>query len=234
MHRRVGRRQLNDRGEPIYGDRDVVALDSIAALGLPFWLAGSYGSAQQVSDAIQSGAAGVQVGTAFAFCEESGFLPEIKERVLQECREGKPDVVTDALASPTGFPFKVLQMEDSISDQTVYENRQRVCDLGFLRQGYRKPNGTIGWRCPSEPVKTYLNKGGDADATAGRKCVCNGLLVNIGMGQRRKGRENELPLVTCGDDVGSIPQFLPTPDAKSYSASDVIERLLAGIPIPTV
>ena len=39
-----GQVQLNDRGEPLYGARDVVDLDAIRALGVPFWLAGSYGS----------------------------------------------------------------------------------------------------------------------------------------------------------------------------------------------
>ncbi|MEZ6080572.1 MAG: hypothetical protein R3C56_34335 [Pirellulaceae bacterium] len=69
-------------------------------------------------------------------------------------------MLTDPLASPTGFPFKVLQIDGSMSDATVFEQRTRVCDLGFLRQGYRKEDGTVGWRCPGEPVKAYVHKGG--------------------------------------------------------------------------
>lgn len=224
-----GKPQLNDRGEPIYGQRDAVDLGAIASLGLPFWLAGSYGSPEQVCEAIESGATGVQVGTAFAFCEESGFRGDIKELVVQECRDGEPDIVTDPLASPTGFPFKVLQIEGSMSDDAVCEKRQRVCDLGFLRQGYRKPDGTIGWRCPGEPTKSYVHKGGQLEETVGRKCVCNGLLASIGMGQRRQGAE-EQPLVTCGNDVASITQFLQSDNATSYSASDVVKGLLSRLP----
>ena len=67
--------QLNERGEPIYGERDVADLAAIAALGRPFWLAGSYGDPERVVEALADGAAGVQVGTAFAYCDESG-LPE--------------------------------------------------------------------------------------------------------------------------------------------------------------
>jgi nitronate monooxygenase len=225
-----GQSRFNDRGEPIYGARDAVDLDAIGSLGLPFWLAGSYGSADQVLSAIEAGATGVQVGTAFAFCEESGIRPDIRERVVQKCRNGQADVVTDPLASPTGFPFKILQLEDSISDRSVYEQRERVCDLGYLRQAYRKVDGKIGWRCPGERHASYLLKGGELDDTGGRKCVCNGLLSTIGLGQRRRSGQHELPLVTCGDDVQSIAQFLKSSEATSYSAADVVESLMSAVP----
>ncbi|TWT79315.1 Nitronate monooxygenase [Planctomycetes bacterium CA13] len=224
-----GPKTTNDRGEPLYGKRDVVDLAAIAALGRPFWLAGSYGTPEQVAKALETGATGVQVGTAFAFCEESGFGGDIKDIVFNMVRDGEPDVKTDGQASPTGFPFKVLQIEGSMSDQKVYEQRTRVCDLGFLREGFKKEDGTIGWRCPSEKIAAFTYKGGDAEATVGRKCVCNGLMTNIGLGQRRKNGEHELPLVTCGNDVAGIKRFMKTPDSTSYSAADVIECLMAGI-----
>ena len=226
-----GKLPLNERGEPVYGPRDAVDLAAIAELGLPFWLAGSYGSPVKIHDAIEQGATGIQVGTAFAFCEQSGLRSDIKQLVVKQCREGHPDVVTDPLASPTGFPFKVLQIEGSMSDAAVFEKRQRVCDLGFLRQGYRKDDGTIGWRCPGEPVKAYLHKGGEREDTVGRKCVCNGLVANIGIEQRRPSSGPEHPLVTCGNDVASIVQFLKPPGATSYSAADVVETLLAGMAV---
>jgi nitronate monooxygenase len=224
-----GQKHLNDRGEPIYGARDVVDLDAIRSLGLPFWLAGSYGSPDQVLSTLDAGAAGVQVGTAFAFCEESGLRSDIKDRVLQMSRDGKPDVVTDSAASPTGFPFKVLQLDGSLSESSVYSQRERVCDLGFLRQGYRKSDGTIGWRCPGERTASYVRKGGDLNDTIGRKCVCNGLVSNVGLGQLRRDGRQERPLVTCGNDVRSIARFLKTPNTTSYSASDVVEYLLSSV-----
>ena len=223
-----GKSPLNERGEPTYGDRDAVDLRAIAALGLPYWLAGSYGSPEQVGEAIKSGATGVQVGTAFAFCEESGFRRDIKERIIQQCRDGDLDVVTDPLASPTGFPFKVFQIDGSMSDAAVCEQRPRVCDLGFLRQGYRKSNGMIGWRCPGEPVKSYVHKHGKVEDTVGRKCVCNGLLASIGLEQHRRNDQVEHPLVTCGDDVASITKFLRSDDAKTYTAADVVECLVSA------
>jgi nitronate monooxygenase len=225
-----GALRLNDRGEPLYGDRDIVDLDAIEALGRPFWLAGSCGTPQDLADAIQRGAAGVQVGTAFAFCDESGLDPEIKERVRDMARRGAVDVRTDPSASPTGFPFKVLSLSDSLSEAAHFEQRSRVCDLGYLRHAYRRDDGSLGWRCPSEPVEDYVRKGGDLADTCGRKCVCNGLMANIGVGQLRRDGLPELPLVTTGDAVSDISRFLPTPGATSYSADDVVSHLLSGLP----
>lgn len=224
-----GKSELNDRNEPTYGKRDTVDLGVIKSLGLPFWLAGSYGTPEKLCEAIELDATGVQVGTAFAFCEESGFDPDIKHQVIQQCIRGELDIVTDALASPTGFPFKVLHIEGSMSDDAVFAKRQRVCDLGFLRQGYRKTDGTIGWRCPGEPVRTHVHKGGEESETIGRKCVCNGLLASIAMEQRRSGGRTEQPLVTCGSDVASITQFLAADQATTYHAADVVECLLSGL-----
>ena len=224
-----GQKRLNDRGEPVYGSRDAVDLDLFTSLGAPFWLAGSYGSPDQVVSALNAGATGVQVGTAFAFCKESGLRRDIKDRVFQLCREDSLDVVTDPVASPTGFPLKVLQLDGSVSEESAYHQRGRVCDLGYLRQGYRKPDGTVGWRCPGERIAAYRHKGGNINDTIGRKCVCNGLLSSVGLGQRRSGDRTEPPLVTCGDDVRNIAQFLTNPDATCYSAAGVVEHLLSGI-----
>lgn len=223
-----GKTQLNDRGEPIYGKRDVVDLEGMRKLGLPFWLAGSWGSPEGVVEALDQGAAGVQVGTAFAFCNESGMSKEIRTNVIQSSKTGDLDVKTDALASPTGFPFKVLSMVDSLSESVTYQLRKRKCDMGYLLQGFKKEDGTLGWRCPSEPVKAYLKKGGTEEETVGRKCICNALMANVGLGQVRASGP-ELPLVTCGDDVKNILNFLQTPEALSYSAHDVVSYLMSMV-----
>jgi nitronate monooxygenase len=224
-----GEPAFNERGEPVYGRRDEVDLDAMRALELPFWLAGSYGTPERVAAALECGAAGVQVGTAFAFCAESGLRDDVKRRVLAMSRAGIADVRTDPVASPTGFPFKVLQLDESLSDAAVYDERARICDLGFLRQAYRRDDGTVGWRCPGEPVETYLHKGGDLVDTVGRKCICNALVANVGMEQVRSDGWHEPPLVTCGDEVSQIARFAASDAAVVYFASEVIEHLLAGV-----
>ena len=217
--------QLTPAGEPLYGPRDVPELDKIRALGLPFWLAGGYGHPGKLAEALGLGAVGIQVGTPFAFCEESGIHPDIKRQAIALSRLGQARVFTDPVASPTGFPFKVAQLENSLSNTVRYLARRRVCDLGYLRHLYRRADGTIGYRCPAEPLKQYLRKGGTAEQTLGRKCVCNGLPATVGLPQVRTEGVEELPFVTVGDDFPSLVQFLP-PGSDSYSAADVLRRLL--------
>ncbi len=221
-----GKLQLNAAGEPVYGERDQVNIAELRTLGVPFWLAGGYGSPAKLREALDQGAAGVQVGTAFAFSRESGMRPDLKQRLIEQAIAGTGRVFTDALASPTGFPFKVAQLEETSSNASVYLERTRVCDLGYLREPYASGEGKIGYRCSAEPVTTYLAKGGKAEATVGRKCLCNALLANIGHAQVRKNGTVEPALITVGDDLNTITQFL-APGRQSYSAEDVVRSLLS-------
>ena len=221
-----GKLQLNAAGEPVYGERDQVNIAELRRLCVPFWLAGGYGNAEKVREALEQGAAGVQVGTAFAFTRESGLRPDLKQELLAQAVDGTGDVFTDPLASPTGFPFKVAQLQGSYSDAEVAAARTRVCDLGYLREPYAAPDGNIGYRCAAEPVANYVAKGGKIEDTVGRKCLCNALLANIGHAQTRKCGQIEPALVTVGDDLNTVAQFL-APGRTTYSAADVVESLLS-------
>lgn len=221
-----GRAELSPRGEPVYGPRDEIDLEAIRSFGIPFWLAGSCGSPEKIRQARDAGAVGVQVGTLFAFCEESGLRDDIKHFVLDRCGSESLRVFTDPVASPAGFPFKVLSIPGTLSEPDAYAHRQRQCDLGYLREAYERVDGGLGWRCPADAADTYVSHGGVLEDTVGRKCLCNALLANIGMAQVRNHEEVELPLVTCGDDLSGLPHVLPSGET-SYSSSDVIDFLLA-------
>ncbi len=216
---------LNGHGEPVYGPRDEVDLDAIRALGVPFWLAGGYATAGRLREAVERGAQGIQVGTAFAFSRESGLDEGIRHALLLKARRGEAAVFTDPSASPTGFPFKVARLEGTLSERDVFDARPRVCDLGYLRRPYKKPDGTLAYRCPAEPVEPYLRKGGGAEETSGRKCLCNALTANIGLPQVRGSGYVEPPLVTSGDDLAQLGRFLQ-PGEDSYSAGEVIRHIL--------
>ena len=220
-----GKLQLNDLGEPIYGNRDLPDLAVFRELGLPFWLAGGFAEPEQITEALELGATGVQVGTAFAYCEESGFTAATKREVIELSRAGEARIFTDPVASPTGFPFKVVELEESLSNPVVYQKRSRICDLGYLRTAYRRDDGTVGWRCPSEPVDDFVRKGGAEEDTVGRKCLCNALIANIGHPQIQRNGEIEGELITSGDDVANVARFLPD-GRDTYSAVDVINYLL--------
>jgi len=224
-----GKPQLSARGEPIYGERDVVDLAKLRGIGLPFWMAGGYGAPERVREALDAGASGVQVGTAFALCAESGLREDYRVALLQEVVTGRADVFTDPHASPTGFPFKVARLPGTMSEPDIVEARPRICDLGFLREAYRQEDGTIGFRCPAEPVNVYVSKGGAVDATSGRKCICNALVASAGFPQVRAGKYVESGIITAGDDLAGIARFIP-PGAADYTAADVVTALLSGIP----
>ncbi|MEO5816688.1 MAG: nitronate monooxygenase [Gemmatimonadaceae bacterium] len=221
-----GEPRFSDDGEPLYGERDIVDLEKIRDLGLPFWLAGGAGTPDGLRDALAVGAAGVQVGTLFAYCDESGLTPELKTSVLAGIAAGTVRVRTDPRASPTGYPFKVVHA-DGLQNQD--ESRERNCDLGYLRTAYRTPGGKIGYRCAAEPVEQYVGKGGDIADTVGRRCLCNGLTANIGQAQRR-GDDVELPLLTSGDDLVSLESFAR--GRSSYSAAEVVEYLTLPVWTP--
>ncbi len=217
---------VDDDGQPIYGPRDVADLEKVASFGLPYWLAGAYASPEMLRAARSAGAAGIQVGSAFALSEESGFDPRLKREIIDRARSGVLRVRADPLASPTGFPFKVADLPGTITDAAVYAARRRVCDTGYLRVPFRAPDGEIGYRCPAEPVRAYVRKGGKEADTVGRHCLCNGLIAAIGLGQRHRDTTVEPALVTMGPDLSFLSRLPAADDGSTYRAADVVAYLL--------
>lgn len=216
-----GELHLTDHGEPVYGERDVVDLDKVRALGLPFWLAGGTGHPDQLAMARACGAAGVQVGTLFAYCDESGLADPLKRSVLAAAAAGAATIRTDPRASPTGYPFKLVEWDEDPSKGVL---RERVCDVGYLRVAYRRADGRIGFRCAAEPEEQYVAKGGAIEETVGRRCLCNGLMAAAGHAQLGADGVREPALVTSGDDLTGIAGFLQ--GRLRYTAADVVAYLL--------
>lgn len=217
--------------ETTYGPRDIPNLPEIAKVGRPFWLAGGYGSPEKVQEALDAGATGVQLGSIFAMSDESGIERHIKDQAIDRYLRGDLTIRTDFVASPTGFPFKVVELEGTTGSSAVYEKRERVCDLGYLREMYSIDEKKVGYRCASEPVKDFLAKGGELSATVGRQCLCNGLMATVGLGQLRDYGP-EAPAVTAGDDFSFLDRVLKD-GARSYSAVDIIDYLMNDIEVPT-
>jgi len=220
-----GRLTLDELGQPVFGPRDNADLGKVAALGLPFWLAGSYGTPEQLTAARAAGAAGVQVGTLFALCEDSGLDPVLRADLTSRLRSGTLEIRTDAAASPTGFPFKVAQLPGTLSDPEVLAARPRLCDLGYLRTPYERDGGAVGYRCPAEPVHVYLRKGGAIEDTVGRVCLCNALTANVELGQTRPDGYSEEALLTLGADVDGA-RVLADAHPDGWSALDALRWLL--------
>lgn len=215
---------LDEGGEPIYGKKDVVDLNEIEQLGLPFWMAGGYDSPEKLQHALDAGAIGIQVGTAFAYCAESAMDETLKSRIIQKVLDQEIKVCTDPIVSPTGYPFKVVQLEGTLSDPKICRNRIRLCDVGLLRHPYKRANGKVGFRCPSEPVEQYLAKGGKPEDTVGKSCLCNSLCAIAGYPQHRKDGYVEPSIVTAGDGLVAIGKYIK-PGHHSYTVQDVLDYL---------
>jgi len=226
-----GRLTVDDTGQPVFGPRDDASVAKVAAVGLPFWLAGSFGTPEGLVAAQDAGAAGVQVGTLFALSSDSDLVPDLRTDLLARLKDGTLEVRTDGLVSPTGFPFKVAQLPGTLSDHVVAESRPRLCDLGYLRTPYLRPNGSVGYHCAAEPVHVHVRKGGTEDSTVGRGCLCNSLTANVGLAQTRADGYVEQPLITLGADLDGARRLLAAhPDG--WSAVEALGWLLSDALVP--
>lgn len=231
-----GTLQLNAEGEPIYGDKDRVDAARMVELKVPFWLAGSRSDSGAVETSRRTGAQGVQVGTLFAFCRESAFLPELKRRFLQMVEAGKMRIFTHPEASPTGYPIKIARLEDTVGEDAEFFRRPRVCNLGLLRHIYRKndagqellPSSRLGYRCPAEPVAAWVGKGGSKEEARNARCLCNSLLAAVGLAMEYAGGYLERPLLVPGEYLESL-RVLIKKVGLDYTAADVIRFLSAAV-----
>lgn len=73
---------LNEKGEPIYGEKDEVDLVKFksATKGLPFWLAGFYARPEKLQEVLAVGGAGIQVNLLLVF-QHSLAMP-VKKMLL--------------------------------------------------------------------------------------------------------------------------------------------------------
>ena len=221
-----GKWEFDANGEPIYGPKDIADIEKMKKLELPFWLAGTYGSPERVKDALAQGAAGVQVGTLFAISNHSGFNDKTRKQLLDKLKSNSLEVKTDVKASPTSFPIKIAKLEGHTSTAEGFAARPKLCDLGYLREPAISETGRTIYRCPSEPDDQFIKKGGAVEDIDGRKCLCNGLMANIGLPQVRKDGYVEAPIVTLGSDIEGAKVLLKShPDG--YGADDAVKWLLS-------
>ena len=222
-----GKYEFDQNGEPIYGPKDIADLEKMKKLGLPFWLAGTYGNPLRVKEAIESGAAGVQVGTLFAISNHSGFSDRTRKQLIDKLKSDTLDIKTDIKASPTSFPIKIAKLEGHTSTKEGFAARPKLCDLGYLREPVLAESGRTIYRCPSEPDDQFIKKGGAIEDIDGRKCLCNGLMSNIGLPQVRKDGYVEAPIVTLGSDIQGAKELLKK-SPNGYGADEAVKWLLSA------
>jgi nitronate monooxygenase len=175
------------------------------------------------------------VGSVFALAEESGMKPEYRSALLDKLRRGADDasLIKTTLFSPTGFSFKVAQLEGTLSEDEVYEARRRACDIGLLQQrGFGKPDAegtrTLFQRCAAGPINSYVENRGIERNTEERRCLCNGLLATVGLGQVTavNGEWHEEPaIVTLGNRLDGVRR-LSRQGQTTYHVQDVVADIL--------
>ena len=215
-------------GQVTFSERDLADIEKVKAVGLPFWLAGGYGTPERVRKALELGATGVQVGSLFALARESGITNELRAQVRGGLTEGSIQIRTEPKTSATGFPFKVAEVTGTASEPAVYEARVRKCDLGYLRSPFLRSDGGLGYRCSGEPVNTFEFKGGSAEEARDVKCLCNALMANIGLGQVRWGTYREPALLTLGSDLSGVAE-LSALHGGSWTSANVVEYLTSAL-----
>lgn len=218
---------LNDEGEPLYGSKDQVDTGRMAKMDVPFWMGGSCSNEDSLKRCQEAGAQGIQVGTLFAFCRESGFLPELKKKFLQAVEAGRMRVLTHPGASPTGYPIKMALLEGTIAEAELFSLRKRVCNLGLLRHLYKKDDGSPGYRCPAEDPQIFAGKGGDPEVAREARCLCNALMAAVGAAMEYAGGYLEKPLLVPGEYLDSL-RVLIRKIGLDYTAADVIRFLDSG------
>jgi len=212
---------FDESGQPVYGPKDEVVFEKLRSLGIPFWVGGSLASPEGLARARALGAVGIQAGSIFALSEDSGMAPSFRAKIRRLGYRGELVIRTDPSASPTGFPFKVVQLSGTQSDSDIYSTRSRDCDFSLLPILYERSDGKVGFRCSAEPIEDHLRKGGKIEDTEGARCLCNGLVTGAGL-----GNPGEFPIFTLGDDV-SFLRHLMRHENDSYTAADAFTYLLS-------
>jgi NAD(P)H-dependent flavin oxidoreductase YrpB (nitropropane dioxygenase family) len=220
-----GKNPIGEDGQSLFSEKDSADLEKVRAIGLPFWLAGGYATPAKVQAALGAGAQGVQVGSIFALSNESGLTQELRTKVLAKIADATLEIITDPLGSPTSFPFKYVALAGTISDHEIFEERRRLCDLGYLRTVVEKSDGRLAYRCAGEPAKTFLFKEGQPGGTLEKKCLCNALMANVGMAQHRIDGYVEPPLITLGSDQSGEKELLQR-YPHGWSARQVMDYLV--------
>lgn len=232
----VGPMKKDELGQPIYSEKDVANIEAIKNTGLPFWLGGGYDSKEKLDSAMKQGAAGVQTGTIYALAEESGMTSEHRSAVFNRIKNGADDlsIVRTTMYSPTGFSFKVAMLDGTLSDNKIYENRKRICDMGLLQQvGVDKPDANglrrLFHRCPAAPVDSFVNNRGLQRNSEEKRCLCNGLTAGAGYPQTLKSADGtwsfEPSIVTLGEHLDGARR-LSRNGQTPYWCEDIAKDIL--------
>ncbi len=193
--------------------------DKVRKLGVPIFVAGAFrngGTREDLLEWQSRGAYGIQVGSRFALCTDSGMRDDLRSNIVAGNQRGETQVKTSNRLSPTGYPLKFVEMPGTLSDPKIYEARPRLCNRGYLLQSHFEETAEGATKetyiCPAMPAAQYLRLGGSPEEVENRICLCNALIGTAGLDDR------ELALITLGKSGSMVKEVL--------NARQVVESIL--------
>ena len=170
----------------------------------------------QVAAAVAAGAAGVQVGTLFALSPRVRHDGCLRDPLLDRLRSARSRSATTPGPARPASRSRSRPRGDGRQARGL-RGPARLCDLWYLRSPTSARDGPVGYRCAAEPVHMYVRKGGAAEDTEGRKCLCNGLTATIGLGQPRRDGHDEDPWSPSAR-TSRVPGELVAPPPGGWTA----------------
>lgn len=207
------------RDKESYGERDDITayFEKVRDLGTPVYVAGAGSTREEYLAWREKGAYGLQVGSRFALCAESGLRDDLRNAVIAGNAQAETDVLTSSRLSSTGYPFKYVPLAGTLAEQPIYDSRRRICNKGYLLHSHVETDddGSVkeSYVCPAMPAAQYVRLGGEAEETVARVCLCNALLAAAGLAE-----PGEPPLITLGTEGLQVTEL--------HSAREVIEEIL--------
>ena len=95
-----GKLQIDENGD-LYMVRVMKLIAKIAALGKPFWV-GSFAYPHRLREVLEVGGQGIQVGTAFAYCDSQDLILNFVPMLCVKCVQAR--WVYSPISS-SGFPY---------------------------------------------------------------------------------------------------------------------------------
>jgi NAD(P)H-dependent flavin oxidoreductase YrpB (nitropropane dioxygenase family) len=210
-------REKTEGGEiSVWGNRDLIETEMLKDLKIPIFMAGGYGNPEGLKWALDNGFAGIQAGSVFAFCQESGWTDEVKKMAIEEIKSSNAKIISSAIASPTGYPFKILKAKGTMSDAACFSERDKSCRVGLLREveiNLEKEIATPNWSCKASQTGSQT------------LCLCEALLAAVGLAQVNR-KKKELPIITLGEELKDIKKLLRENNWRPYLAEAAYKYIM--------
>ncbi len=145
--------------------------------------------------------------------------------MIARVEDGTAAVRTDPRASPTGFPFKVVELRrHALGGGGLRGSASASAISASCAAPIAATTAASAIAAPPSRSRRSSPRAATRTQTVGRKCLCNSLLANVGLAEPQVHGAPEPPLLTAGDDLDALRLFLP-PGEHDYGVAEVLAAL---------